>query len=158
MTPHYLDRLLAPRSVAVFGASDDPLSVGGRVYGNILDGGFEGAVHAINPHRKEARGRPCHASLAAVEQAVDLAVVATPAATVPAVLRECGEHGVRAAVVLSAGFGEGGRGGELEHALLREARRFGLRVLGPNCLGFLRPGRKLNATFSRDAAREDIFI
>lgn len=155
MTPHYLDRLLSPRSVAVFGASDDPSSVGGRVYGNILDGGFEGAVHAINPGRKEVRGRACHASLAAVDRAVDLAVVATPAATVPAVLRECGEHGVRSAVVLSAGFEEGGRGGEeRERDLLREARRFGIRVLGPNCLGFLRPGARLNATFSRGGARQ----
>ncbi len=155
MTPHYLDRLLSPRSVVVFGASDDPSSVGGRVFGNILDGGFEGAVHAINPGRKEVRGRPCHASLEAVDRAVDLAVVATPAATVPAVLRECGEHGVRSAVVLSAGFEEGGRGGEeRERELLREARRFGIRILGPNCLGFLRPGAKLNATFSRGGARK----
>jgi acetyltransferase len=154
MTAHYLDRLFSPRSVAVFGASDDPSSVGGRVFGNIVDGGFEGAIHAINPGRQEVRGRPCHPSLADVDRAVDLAVVATPAATVPSILRECGEHGVRAAVVCSAGFEEGGRGGEeRERDLLREARRFGIRVLGPNCLGFLRPGVKLNATFSRGGAR-----
>jgi acetyltransferase len=151
MTPHDLDRLLSPRSVAVFGASDDAASVGGRVFGNILDGGFEGPVHAVNPGHREVRGRPCHASLASVDRSVDLAVIATPAATVPSILRECGEHGVRAAVVCSAGFEEGGLGGEV---LLKEARRSGMRILGPNCLGFLRPGSKLNATFSRDSARK----
>jgi acetyltransferase len=153
MTPHYLDRLFAPRSVAVFGASDDATSVGGRLFTNIVDGGFEGAVHPINPVRREVRGRPCSASLAEVDRPVDLAVIATPAPTVASVLHECGEHGVRAAVVCSAGFEEGGVGGAMERELLLEARRSGVRVLGPNCLGILRPARKLNATFSRGSAR-----
>jgi len=153
MTPHCLDRLLSPRSVAVFGASDDAASVGGRVLGNILDGGFEGPVHAINPAHREVRGLRCHPSLASVDRPVDLAIVATPGATVPAVLRECGEHGVRAAVVCSAGFEEGGPGGRLEVELVEEARRAGLRVLGPNCLGLARPAAKLNATFGRSRPR-----
>ncbi|HEX5136011.1 MAG TPA: bifunctional acetate--CoA ligase family protein/GNAT family N-acetyltransferase [Planctomycetota bacterium] len=154
MTPHYLDRLFSPRSVAVFGASDDASSAGGRVFANILEGGFEGALYPINTSRREVCGRTSFASLAEVDRAVDVAVIATPAATVPSVLVDCGEHGVPCAVVLSAGFEEGGSGGEEREAdLLREARRFGIRLLGPNCLGFLRPDAKLNATFGRGGAR-----
>ena len=149
MTPHYLDRLFAPRSIAVFGASPEN-TVGGRVLRNLTESGFEGAVYAINPRHRRIRGRQCYPSLADVGRPVDLAVIATPAVTVPGIIGECGENGVGAAIVLSAGFGEGdGDGAVLRRSLVDEGRRLGVHVLGPNCLGVLSPHLKLNATFSK---------
>jgi acetyltransferase len=157
MTTHYLDRMFAPRAIAVFGASERPDSVGAQVYANLLAGGYQGATYAVNPGRKEVQGDPCYPSIAAViavaGQPVDLAVIATPAATVPEILHQCGERGVRAAIVLSAGFGEiQARAHGLEAALLQEARRYRLRILGPNCLGFMNPHLGINATFSKSQA------
>ncbi|HLF98390.1 MAG TPA: GNAT family N-acetyltransferase [Methylococcaceae bacterium] len=154
MTAHYLEPLFAPRSVAVFGASERPDSVGARVFQNLLEGGFTGSVHPINPKHEVLRGQPCYASLQAIGQRVDLAVIATPAATVPGILRECGQHDVPAAIVLSAGFGEQGEAGKaLEAELLAAAREGGMRLLGPNCLGLMRPQLGLNATFSHNVAQ-----
>ena len=151
-TPHYLNRLFNPRSVAVFGASPTR-SPGGIVFRNLTECGFRGEAFAINPKYKEVGGRPCFPSLEEVGQPVDLAVIATPAKTVPGLIRSCGERGVRAAIVLSAGFGEGdGAGAGLTRALLAEARRSDVRVLGPNCLGLVNPHIDLNATFSTNSA------
>src|SRR5690606_19117694 len=117
-------------------------------------GGYQGATYPINPGRDSVFGERCFASLAEVNAPVDLAVIATPAPTVPAILHQAGEHGVRAAVVLSAGFAEAqARGSGLEAALLEEARRYRLRVLGPNCLGFMTPHLGINVTFSKSGAR-----
>jgi len=150
MGRHYLDRLFRPRSVAVFGASERPGAVGTEVYRNLLKGGFAGPVYAINPKRRRLRGAPSYPDLEAIGHPVDLAVIATPAATVPGIIRRCGEYGVRAAVVLSAGFGEAGpQGAALTEAMLEAARRHRVRVLGPNCLGILVPPTGLNATFSK---------
>jgi acetyltransferase len=155
MGPHFLDRLFTPQSIAVFGASDRAESVGGRVFRNILEGGFAGPVYPINPKRDAVAGRKCQATIGAIGQPVDLAVIATPAASVPGVLHDCGEHGVRAVIVHSAGFAESHdqqEGPALQRALLAEARRYGMQVLGPNCLGLIRPAINLNATFSRNNA------
>jgi acetyltransferase len=156
MGPHFLDRLFTPRSIAVFGASDRPESVGGRVLRNILDGGFAGPVYPVNPKHRSVAGHRCHAAVGDIGQPVDLAVIATPAALVPGLLHECGEHGVRAAIVHSAGFAESHdqpQGQALQRALLAEADRYGMQVLGPNCLGLIRPASNLNATFSRSNAQ-----
>jgi acetyltransferase len=154
MTHHYLEPLFTPKSIAVFGASEQPDAVGARVYRNLLDGGFKGPVHAINPKYSELGDKPCYPCLDAVREPVDLAVIATPAATVPEIVRTCGVLHVKAAVVMSAGFGESpGVGRALERALLDEAERYRLRLLGPNCLGFMRPSIGLNATFSNNAAQ-----
>ena len=156
MGPHYLDRLFAPRAIAVFGASDRKDSVGGRVLSNLLAAGFEGPVFPINPKHDTVAGRRCFHTIGETGVPVDLAVIATPAATVPGIIHECGEHGVRAAIVHSAGFAEGQEkttGIELETALLAEARRYHMRLLGPNCLGLIRPATKLNATFTNNTAR-----
>ena len=156
MGPHYLDRLCAPRAIAVFGASDRPDSVGGRVLRNILMAGFGGPVFPVNPRHKAVAGRRCFGSIAEIGQPVDLAVIATPAATVPAIVHDCGEHGVGSAIIHSAGFAESREkttGLELETALLAEARRYRMRLLGPNCLGLMRPLAKLNATFTNNTAR-----
>ncbi len=155
MGPHYLDHLFTPRSVAVFGASERAESVGARVFAGILAGGYAGAVYPINPKHAAIAGRHCYRSILDLPDPVDLAVIATPAATVPGIVHDCGEHGVRAAVVLSAGFNatQDAEGAERRRALLAEARRYRMRLLGPNCLGFMRPGIRLNATFGADSAR-----
>ena len=153
MNRHYLERLFTPDSIAVFGASERQESVGARVFQNIVDGGFAGPVFAINPKYAEVRGRPCVASLESVAGDVDLAIIATPAATVPAILRAAGERHLKAAVILSAGFsGVEAAGKRLRASVVEEARRAGIRILGPNSLGFIRPSIRLNATFSNNRA------
>lgn len=149
---HYLDHLFTPRAIAVFGASPRPDSVAGRVYQNIRAAGFGGPVYPINPKHTEIDGSRCYPDLAAIREPVDLALIGTPAATVPDIVHQCGEHGIRAAVVFSAGF-SGTEGNALRKALLAAAGRFGIRLLGPNCLGFIRPGVDLNATFSNNSAQ-----
>jgi acetyltransferase len=154
MTHHYLEHLFTPESIAVFGASERPDSVGARVYRNLLEGGFKGPVYPVNPKHAEVGGKLCYPSIEAVREPVDLAVIATPAATVPEIVRACGVLHVKSAVVMSAGFGERpGVGQALERALLDEAERYRIRLLGPNCLGFMRPALGLNATFSNNSAQ-----
>lgn len=154
MGPHFLEGLFAPQAIALFGASERPESVGGRVFGNLIAHGFERPVYPINPKYQSVLGRRCFRRLRDVGEPVDLALVATPAATVPEIIRDCGEYGVRAAIVYSAGFAEAQEPGRaLERAMLAQAHRFRVRILGPNCLGLLRPIAKLNATFSKNAAR-----
>ena len=153
MGTHYLDRLFAPKTIAVFGANERPDSVAGRVYDNLRGGGFSGPIFAINPKHKRLYGQPCYRSLEAVGEPVELAVIATPAPTIPGILRACGEHGIRNAIVISAGFNPGDeRGTELRSALLETARQFQIRILGPNCLGLIRPRAGMNATFSKNTA------
>ncbi len=154
MSAHYLDRLFSPASIAVFGASERPDAVGGRVFDNLRTGGFTGPIHAINPKYERLFDQPCYASLAQVHDAVDLAVIATPATTVPDIVHACGKRGVQAAIVISAGFGDGGgQGVALEDAMLEAARQYRLHLLGPNCLGLMRPKTGMNATFSKNTAR-----
>ncbi|MFA7386970.1 MAG: CoA-binding protein, partial [Thiohalobacteraceae bacterium] len=148
MGAHYLDRLFHPRAVAVFGASERPGSVGTLVFENLLSGGFTGPVYPINPKHETVAGHTCYPTIAAVGGPVDLAVIATPAHSIPEILRACGEHGMHAVIVLSAGF-EGAGGQDLRALLLQAAQPYGMRVLGPNCLGIIRPSLGLNATFSK---------
>jgi acetyltransferase len=149
MGPHYLDRLFDPRSVAVFGATERAEAVGEIVLRNLRAGGFQGGLYPVNPKHGTVQGLKCFPDLAAIGAPVDLAVIATPAVTVPAILDQCGAAGVRAAVVLSAGFGELGlEGRALEEQARVAAKVHGVRLVGPNCLGILVPRRGLNATFS----------
>lgn len=153
MGPHYLDKLFSPKSIAIFGASNRLNSVGALVYKNLLAGEFQGELYPINPKHKELKGKPCYTSIQEIAAPIDLAVIATPAASVPEIIHTCGEHGVRAAIVLSAGFSEGdGKGAVLDRKMLEEARQYQLRLLGPNCLGLIRPRVGMNATFSKNAA------
>ena len=108
MNTHYLASLFTPRSVALFGASDRADSVGGIVLNNLLSAGYTGPVYPINPNRDEVQGRKAYPSLGEIDRPVDLAVVATPAATLPDIVESCGEHGVRMMLILSAGFRETG--------------------------------------------------
>jgi acyl-CoA synthetase (NDP forming)/GNAT superfamily N-acetyltransferase len=144
-------RLLAPRSVAVIGAGRDPNSVGHAVLRNVLDHDFAGPVYAVNPSADQVAGVRAVPSVGDIDGPVDLAIVVVPAAQVPAVVEECGRKGVPAAIVISAGFAENGpEGAALSAAALRAARRFGTRLLGPNCLGVINtdPDVRLHATFA----------
>ena len=151
---HYFAPLFEPASVVVVGASEQPRSVGLVLIENMLAAGYHGQLFGVNPKHREVRGVPCFPAIGDVPRRVDLAVIATPAPTVPGIIEQCGAAGVRAAVVISAGFSESGpAGARLERALLENARRHRLRVLGPNCLGIMRPDIGLNATFARGRAR-----
>jgi acetyltransferase len=150
---HYLTALFEPESVAIVGASEKKGKVGEVLVSNMLAAGFPGRLFCVNPKYSRVRGVTCVPSLFSLPQRVDLAVIATPARTVPELIEQCGMTGVRAAVVISAGFSEIGReGAKLERALLERARARGVRIVGPNCLGILRPALGVNATFARGKA------
>ena len=144
----------SPVSIALIGATDREGSVGCTVLRNLLQAGYKGRVLAVNPRRKEIFGLPCYAAIGAVPEAVELAVIVTPAATVPAIVAECVTAGVKAIVVISAGFKEmGADGAALEQNIQTELRKGATRLIGPNCLGLMNPWIGLNATFAHDIAR-----
>ncbi len=154
MSVRNLQHLFAPRSVALVGASAREGSVGATVLRNLLAGGFAGPVYPVNPKYRTLAGLECHASVAGLPQAPSLAVICTPAATVPGIIKALGERGTRAAIVLSAGLnGPAGGGRTLRQAALDAARPFTLRLLGPNCVGLLVPGIGLNASFAHTSAQ-----
>jgi acetyltransferase len=147
-----LDVIFRPNAVAVVGATEREGSVGRTVVENLVKSGFPGTVYGVNPNRREVLGVPTYPSLADLPAAVDLAVVVTPAATVPEVIRQCAAK-VGGAVVISAGFKEiGTEGVRLEREVLDAARRGKVRLIGPNCLGVMNPFAKLNATFAQSMA------
>ncbi|CAH1088196.1 putative Acetyl-CoA synthetase (ADP-forming) alpha and beta chains [Candidatus Nitrotoga sp. 1052] len=153
MGKHYLSALFSPKSVAVFGASDRLDSVGQIVFQNMLGSGFNGLLYPVNPKHAEVQGKRAYVSIADIGEPVELVVIATPPRTVPCIIESCGIHGVKAAVIITAGFGEAGHEGEaLEKELLETARRYGIRLIGPNCLGIMRPSIGLNATFNKGGA------
>ncbi|WP_381793460.1 GNAT family N-acetyltransferase [Streptomyces niveus] len=150
-----VQRLLGPSSVAVVGAGRTAGGVGRAVLRNLLDGGFTGRTYAVNvalpPDLTEIDGVPAVRSLAEIEEPVDLAVVAVPAERVPEVVADCGEHGVQGLVVLSAGYAESGPAGrERQRELVRQARSYGMRVIGPNAFGVINTGPpvRLNASLA----------
>ena len=146
MTAKHIAAMLNPASVAVVGASDVPGTLGEVVCRNLREGGFQGPVHLVNPQHARIGGSPVYPGVRDLPGPVDLAILLTPAGATPAVLEECGEKGVRGAVVVAAGFREGGEtGARLERQLLDVARRHGLRFLGPNSMGLMRTDSRLNA-------------
>ncbi|MGF1610560.1 MAG: GNAT family N-acetyltransferase [Kiloniellales bacterium] len=153
MTVRNLDSLFKPRSVALVGASKRAGSVGAVVARNLFHAGFEGPILPLNPTQAAIEGVLTYNSVAALPLAPDLAVIATPPDTVPGLIAELAERGTRGAVVITAGFGEGGsEAGEARRsAMLQAARPHLLRVVGPNCLGIMVPGVGLNASFSHVA-------
>lgn len=142
-----LDRIFSPRSIALVGATDRRGSVGRTLLENLTNGGFAGAIYPVNPSRANVLGIEAYPSIHAVPEAVDMALIVTPAATTPDVIADCAAANVGGAVIISAGFRETGAAGA---ALEREinARRHGMRVIGPNCLGIIVPHWKLNAAFA----------
>ena len=154
MSIRNLERLFKPASVAVVGASDREGSVGSLVMRNLRDGGFAGPIWPVNPARAMVAGLPAWPDIATLPATPDLAVICTPARTVPAIIEQLGQKGTRAAVVLSAGLREtlDGGSGTIEQAMLDAARPHLLRILGPNCVGLLVPGSRLNASFAHASA------
>ena len=151
-----LNAMFAPRSVAVIGATDRPGTVGRTVLENLLHPGFQGKVFAVNAKREQVLGLKAYKSIRDIPERVDLAVIATPATTVPQLIGECVDAGARSAVVISAGFKErGAEGTALERQIQEQLRRSSspLRLIGPNCLGIMSPPLGLNATFAKDAPR-----
>jgi len=151
---HYLAPLFEPASVVIIGASERAGTIGAVLMRNMLDAGFRGRLYAVNPKRARVYGVECFPAVTDLPHGVELAVIATPAETAPELIDQCGLAGIKAAVVISAGFGEtGSAGAALEEKMLANARRHGIRLQGPNCLGIMRPSSGLNATFARGAAR-----
>ena len=150
MSIRNLGRMFRPRSVAVFGASDKPKSVGSALMANLLRAGFSGPILPVNPRAAAVHGIMAYKDVASLPMTPDLAVIATPPDSVPELLAELGTRGTRAAVVLTAGFAEGeiAAGKERAAKLLAAARPHLLRVVGPNCLGIAVPEIGLNATFA----------
>ncbi|MFB2923160.1 MULTISPECIES: bifunctional acetate--CoA ligase family protein/GNAT family N-acetyltransferase [Aerosakkonema] len=149
-----LDAIFAPKNVAVIGATEKAGSVGRTILWNLISNPFGGTVFPVNPKRPSVLGIKAYANIAAVPEQVDLAVVVTPASTVPGVISECVDAGVKGAIIISAGFKEAGPSGiELERQVLEQARRGRMRLIGPNCLGVMSPISGLNATFASAMAR-----
>jgi acetyltransferase len=153
MTLRNLDYLFKPRSVALIGASDKAQSVGAVLASNLLSGGFRGPIDLVSPHHRTIGGVRVHAQISDLPEAPDLAVIATPPATVPEIVGQLAEIGTRAAVVITAGFNElpQQQGVALRQGMLEAARPRLLRINGPNCLGIMVPGLGLNASFAHTA-------
>ncbi|MGB4498353.1 MAG: bifunctional acetate--CoA ligase family protein/GNAT family N-acetyltransferase [Methylococcaceae bacterium] len=148
MGPHYLNRFFTPKSVAIVGASERPESVGYRLLLNMQEAEFKGGLYPVNNKREQILGLKAYPDLNSVPEDLDLVVISTPAPTVPAVMRQCGEKGVNSVIIITAGFGElGEEGHRLQQEVLDIAHRYGIRLIGPNCLGVAHPSGFLNATF-----------
>lgn len=144
-----LEAFFDPQSIAVVGVAREEGKVGHFVFDNLLAGGYPGTVYPVNPKASEIHGHRSYANVGELPEVPDLAVIVVPAAAVPDVIDECGELGVHAAIVISAGFKESGpAGGALEREIAARARTHGMRLLGPNCLGLIATGSSLNASFA----------
>jgi acetyltransferase len=149
-----LDTIFAPKSVAVIGATENPGSVGRTIVWNLISSSFGGTIYPVNPKRASILGIKAYPTLAAVPEVVDLIVVVTPATSIPGIIKDAVDLGVKSAIIISAGFKETGpEGAELERQILEHARRGGMRIIGPNCLGVMSPISGLNATFATTIAR-----
>ena len=151
---HPLDAIFAPQSIAVVGATENPGSVGRTVFQNLGRGGFDGVVYPVNPKRNSVLSVRAYPSLSTLPEKPDLMVVCTPAKTVPGIVQEAVKLGIPGAVIISAGFKETGpEGVALEKQILTDAKKGGMRIVGPNCLGVMVPQRGLNATFATTIAK-----
>jgi acetyltransferase len=152
MNVHRLDSFFNPQRIALIGVTSNPKSVGGKILANLIGGGFLGVVYPVNPSFEAVSGIACFPNLKSLPHRPDLGIVCAPAAQVPEIVRDCGEAGIRAVIIISAGFRETGEEGlRLEARIRAETARFGdMRILGPNCLGIIAPGRRLNASFAAD--------
>ena len=149
-----LDPIFAPRNVAVIGATEKPGSVGRTIVWNLISSPFGGTVFPVNPNHPSVLGIKAYPTISTVPDQIDLAVIVTPAPSVPELVGACVEAGVRGAIIISAGFRETGlEGMGLEQRILEQARRGRMRIVGPNCLGVMNPWTGLNATFAGAMAR-----
>ena len=151
---HPLDAIFAPRNVAVIGATEKEDSVGRTLLWNLISNPFGGTVFPVNPKRSNVMGIRAYPTITDVPDQVDLAVIVTPAPTVPAVIEECIQKGAKGAIIISAGFKEvGPEGVKLEQEILAKAQAARMRIIGPNCLGVMSPLTGINATFAKGMAR-----
>src|SRR5574341_1925330 len=156
---HPLDAIFRPKSLAVVGASNAPEKYGYIILKNILETGFAGAVYPVNPKATEILGRPCTRRIAELPTGVDLAVIIIPAKAVPQAVADCGQRGIQAAIIISGGFAESGEeGATLQRQVVEAARRFGVRVVGPNCQGVNNPHHGLCASWPLLTLRGDIAV
>ncbi len=143
-----LDRIFNPKSIAIVGASEEEGTVGYALMRNLIELKFQGDIYPVNIRKTEILGYKAYPSVEQIPERVDLAVIATPARTVPDVVEQCGKAGIMALVIISAGFKEiGPEGKALEERILEIKSKYGLRIIGPNCLGVIRPSINLNVTF-----------
>ena len=150
---HYLHTLFEPASIAIVGASETPNSIGVTLVRNMLDSGYKGKLYFVNPRHETVFGEKAYPTVDTIPQRLDIAVICTRAETVPEIVDTCGRAGCRNAIIVSGGFAESGpRGAALERAALENARRHRMRLIGPNCLGIMRPGSQINLTFAHGSA------
>lgn len=148
-----LDKLFNPKTIAVIGASDNEKSVGHALIKNLVGSDYDGIVYPINNKRKNIQSIKAYKTILDVPDKVDLAIIAIPAVFVPDMVKQCGQAGVGGVVIISAGFQEAGKKGEaMSREILKTAKKYDMRILGPNCLGFIKPSIHLNASFARQMA------
>jgi acetyltransferase len=149
-----LEEFFSPKSIAVVGASNDKKKVGYGVFRNIITSSFKGDVYAVNQKRKIIQGKKSYLSVKEIQKEVDIVIIATPANTVPIILKECGEKKVKGAVIMSSGFMEAGKHGEdLTKSIVELSKKYEIRIMGPNCMGFMRPSINLNASFAKKSPK-----
>ncbi|MCW4015155.1 MAG: GNAT family N-acetyltransferase [Candidatus Bathyarchaeota archaeon] len=150
-----LEKIFEPKSIAVVGASDEEGSVGYALMKNLTKAGYQAKVYPVNIHKTQILGFKAYQNVAQLPETVDLAVIATPAKTVPDIVEQCGKAGIVGAIIISAGFKEAGpKGKELENKILETKRKYNMRIVGPNCLGVIRPSINLNATFTNKLPKQ----
>ncbi|RLI60400.1 MAG: acetyl CoA synthetase subunit alpha [Candidatus Asgardarchaeum californiense] len=155
MSAENLDKIFKPKSIAVIGASNKSGSAGYRIFRNLIGSGYEGVVYPINPNRESVQGVQAFPSVDDLPRVVDLAIIATPAKVVPDITEQCGKRGIKGILIISAGFKEiGEKGVSLEKRICNIKEKYGLRIVGPNCVGFILPYLKLNATFAGSMPEE----
>ncbi len=148
-----LNNLFNPKRIAVIGASDREGSIGAKILGNLIGVGYKGAVFPVNAFRDTVHGITAYPSISKIPRQIDLAIIAVPAHTVPQIIEECGEAGVSGIIICSAGFREVGEEGVLiEKKILEFQKKYGLRIIGPNSFGIIRPKANLYATFADEKA------
>jgi acetyltransferase len=152
---HFLHAFFAPKSVVLFGASERISAMGQVVYKNLVGNAFNGPVYLVNPKHSLVFGERCFTNVFEIDLVIDLAVIAAPPSRVNQIMKDCGKCGIKAVIILSAGFaGTGAHINKLEQKIQRTARRYGIRFIGPNCLGVIRPKSGLNTTFNYCSATE----
>ena len=149
MGVEHLDKIFKAKSIAVIGASNKREAAGYRIFRNLIGSGFEGIVYPVNPKHESVQGVQAYKTITDVPKVVDLAIIVTPSPVVPSILEECGKKGIKGIIIISAGFKEiGEEGKKREEKLKKIQKTYGLRIIGPNCVGIINPFLNLNATFA----------
>ena len=149
MTVLSLEKIFNPKNITVIGASDEEGTIGYLLMRNLTESGYEGRVYPVNINKPEILGFKAYKTVEQLPEPIDLAIIATPAKTVPDIVEQCGKAGVHGVIIISAGFKETGvEGNALEDKILEMKKKYNLRIIGPNCLGIIHTSIGLNATFT----------